>query len=239
MPEIVKKKRRKKTTSIGSGRSITQGVYDAMLKSYLEHRSVKQAALDAGVAVETSQKYIDIGTEQFPAIRPRVDAIMVRAREEEDDALVHQRHFFRENLISIAEKAAEVLPRLHVVPRHQFITEEDGTVITGDDGKPLMAVDEVTLSKLVDVFGKIAEMVERLGGTAQQGQAQQINIHTNVNVDHDAVKAEVQGAIKRLGTTQSLMVGTDEEGAIRAALVKESQRRATIQDVEVLSDENK
>ena len=237
MSELKKKKRRKKTTSIGSGRSITQCVYDAMLKSYLEHRSVKQAALDAGVAVETSQKYIDIGTEQFPAIRPRVDAIMVRAREEEDDALVHQRHFFQENLISIAEKAAEVLPRLQVVPRHQFITDDEGEIVTGDDGKPLMAVDEVTLSKLVDVFGKIAEMVERLGGTAQQGQAQQINVHTSVHIDHDAVKSEVQGALKSFGSVHSLMVGTEKEEDIRSALAKEAQRRITLPEMEVLEDE--
>lgn len=235
MSDIAKKKRRKKT-SIGSGRTITQSAYDTMLTSYLEHRSIKQAASDACVAPETAQKYIDVGTAQFPAIRSRVDKIMERARQEEDDALVQQRHFFQENLLEIAQRAADVLPSLKFCPRHQHVVDKDGEIVLGKNGSPLMAVDEVTLSKLVDIFGKISEILGNVPGSGQLQQGQQIQVQTNVHIDYDAVKSEVASAIRKLGKTQSLMVGTDKELEVRSALAKEAVRRAELQEVEVIED---
>jgi len=233
--DIAKKKRRKKT-SIGSGRTITQSAYDSMLASYLENRSIKQAAIDACVAPETAQKYIDVGTNAFPAIKQRVDRIMQRAMQEEDDALVQQRHFFQENLLEIAQRAADVLPSLQFRPRHQHVVDEAGEIVLGKNGKPLMAVDEVTLSRLVDIFGKISELLGNVSGSGQPQQGQQIQINTNVSIDHDAVKSEVASAVRKLGKTQSLMVGTDKELDVRSALAKEAVRRSELQDVEVIPE---
>lgn len=235
--------RRNKTSSIGSGRSITQEIYDSMLLSYTEHRSIEQAATDAGISYETAKKYVNRGSKKFPAIGPRVNAIMERARKEQDAVLVQQRKFFVESVLDLASKAADALPNLQLLPKHQHIIDENGEIIRGKNGKPLMGVDEASMGKIVDVFTKVADLVERLanpGGVASPGGQQTINVQTNIVLDHKAVETEAQVALEKLGHVQSLVIGTDEENEVRQVLTVEAKRRAQVhelQDVEVLEEE--
>lgn len=214
-----------KTKSKGSGRVISKEQYDLLYESFIKHRSCRKAAIDAGVETPTAKKYILRGTNLFPCIRDRVEAAESKAMVEQDYQVTLRRRRHLSMVDKIGDKLQKVLDEVEFVPTSGYIMDENGDPIRGADGKPLMAVNEDAMGKILGLIKEMknlsAEEVRSAPAQSTPAAAVQINVQGRAQ----EVERAVAGGV-------GMMQGTESERDLLGLVRKEAKSRNIIVDVE-------
>jgi hypothetical protein len=210
-----------------SGNRVTVPIYQKMFDSYAEHRSISQAATDAGVGMETARKYIVDGSRGLPSIANRVDVVLKKQFKIEEDQLAYERAIGAAGRRKVLKEVAEVLPTVKLVPKGKPVTDENGKLVT-HNGRPVVEVDEKTMASIVTTMRNLSSWAEAeekaVNGVQDQvpsiGRFNQINVNTT---DPTSIAEIAREVIIKSGISSNK--GREDEAGIIEVVASEARAR--------------
>lgn len=158
---------------------LTLDKYNIMLASYTKHRSVNQAARDAGVSHRTAKRYIDEGfpNHGMPAIHDVVMRADQKVAEHESLTLAKFRARYLESVME-AMGTSEIELKLHRVWAQKkavsvqkgdlFLRDSNGEIMKNDEGDPIIVTPSLPFKAQVQAHDTLARLGERALGAADE-----------------------------------------------------------------------
>ncbi len=194
--------------------TITAAEYDALLDAYIQHNGdITKTADTAGVPYVTAKRYIDEGTENYPAIRPRAEHLRRLALLREDNDRARELHVYR---------------ALHQYSLKQIMGQLGESKLelkgrTDVDGKRI--IDEKTLRSVVSTVGDLRQLSADVQAMERGDFHREATVNINVNgtggVDLQVSKPneELRRFLSDHAHQIAAIEGTGKESEVVAAIV--------------------
>lgn len=214
--------------------ALRQRTYHLLFDAYANTGSIAASAKAAGVSMSTATKYINEGVGGYPAIKERIRLVNMRAIEEQEQQLLHQRRVANEAVALMLEKKVDALNSVMLQPKGVYLVDENGEKIKAPNGTDLMVVDEVTfktmsstLRELVDTTHEMHKHSQPKEPPAPPPQPVQQNVMIGVpNVqDRETIQISAGSVIRESIPHNGTPMSPQREAQLVTILAEEQVRR--------------